>query len=195
VKILWVDMETGGVSAHDHDITQLSGIVDIDGEVAEEFDLKVCPSHASRVTEKALAIQGRTLAEVMAHPMGRREAWRAWRAVMDKYVDKYTKGDRLYWGGHMAPFDMSFGRVLFEGNGDTYFHAYFHPFAVDLGCVVAALRARGHLPDLRDHKLGTICSAVGVDLRGAHDALHDIRATREAFYKLAEMIPAASTRI
>lgn len=192
MKILWIDFETGGLSPIEHDITQCAGIVEIDGNVEEEFNFLVCPAGKFRVTEQALKIQGRTLEQVLAHPMSQRDLWKNLTAIFAGYVDRYNRSDKFYWAGQNAPFDMSFARALWTRNGDQYFHAFFAGYPLDLGVLAAVMQSRGHLRDLPNLKLATICNSLGAPLDQAHDALADIRATRDAYWRLASQIPEAA---
>ena len=43
MNILWVDVETTGLDRHRHGIIQIAGMVEVDGEVVETFDLRMNP--------------------------------------------------------------------------------------------------------------------------------------------------------
>lgn len=186
-KILWLDLETGGLDPRLHDITQIAGIVDINGKTVQEFNILVRPSSPERVTTEALAVTGKTLDEVMAHPYSQQEGYELLTGVLGRHVDKYNRSDKFVWAGQNAPFDMGFARELWRKNGDKYFGSWFHPQPMDLIGITVAMRLKGHLTGLPNLKLVSIAEALGIKL-AAHDAMNDIRATREAVYRQLEWI-------
>lgn len=189
-KICWLDLETGGLDPVTTDVTEIAGVIEIDGVVAEEFELLVSPSMAQRVTPEALQVQGKTVEQVMAHPVGQRQAWRQLKEILGRHVDQYDKEDKFVWAGQNPTFDQAFLKHLWKVQGDKYFHSWFHYAPVDLCTLVRVLQLRGHLAGLANVKLTTVAAALGVDLQ-AHRALNDIRATRECFHKLLRLVPEA----
>lgn len=186
-KVCWIDCETGGLDPTKHDIVQLAGIVEIDGEIKETFELRMRPSNPERLTAEALAVTKQTTAEVMAHPLSQAEGYRAFVSVLAKYVDRFNRADKMVWAGQNPRFDIDFVRALFTVNGDKYFGSWFWGTAIDLGGFALALQLMGLMPQTINHKLGTICEALQVPL-DAHKALDDVQATRTAFYKLVERL-------
>lgn len=193
MKIIWIDVECGGLDPRLHDITEISGIIDIDGSPVEEFQLLLQPSMKQRVSLEALTLQGRTLDEVMSHPLTQREGREELIKIMGRYVDKYDRADKFIWAGQKPTFDMDFLQHMWRTQGDPYFGAWFDHHPLDLMALIVALRQRGYYRDMVNLKLASICAAVGVELRNAHNALEDVRATRAAFYKAIELIPLAAS--
>lgn len=151
------------------------------------------PSIKRRVTQEALTIQGRTLDEVMAHPLTQQEGKIEFAKILGRYVDKYDRLDKFLWGGQNPAFDMEFVKHLWSSHGDSYFGAWFYYHPLDLITMMVALRLRGYYTEMPNLKLGTICNALGVRLDNAHNALADVRATREAFYRAIDLMPQAPT--
>lgn len=189
MKILWLDMETGGLDPKLHDIVEIAGLVDIDGVVLEEFQFLMQPSMRQRVGLEALTLQGRTLDEVMGHPLTQREGREELMKVMGRYVNKYDRADKFTWAGQNPTFDMGFGQHLWKTQGDPYFGAWFDYHPLDLIPLIVAARLRGYYQNMPNLKLATICQAVGLPPYRAHCALEDVRATRAAFYQVASLIP------
>lgn len=185
MKIAWIDCETGGLDAREHDVVQLAGLIEVDGLEREAFNIFLRP-RAGRVTAEALAVTGRTMEEVMAYP-SRRDGYHQLLEVLGRHIEKYNRSDKATWAGQNARFDMEFVRALFLEQGDKYFGSWFKPHPADLISLVVAAQLRGHLRQLPDLKLLTVCQHLGIHLE-AHDALNDIRATRAAFLKLSELI-------
>ena len=67
MKILWLDTETTGLLCEYNDIVQLSGIVDIDGSVTDEFNIFMRPVNMENIEAQALAVQGRTEQEAFCY--------------------------------------------------------------------------------------------------------------------------------
>lgn len=188
-KIAWIDCETGGLDAKEHDITQVAGIIEINGKVVEEFEILMRPDSPSRVTAEALAVTKQTIEQVMAHPSTQAEGYWVLTKILARYVDKYNKADKFVWAGQNPRFDMDFVRALWKKNQDQYFGSWFWPNPADLIGLTMAMTIRGHLPGLPNLRLHSVAEALKVPL-DAHKAIEDVRATRTCFYKLAERIPA-----
>lgn len=195
MKLLWIDCETGGTEAKLHDITEIAGIVEIDGHVVEEFQLLLQPSMERRVTREALLLQNRTVDQVMSHPFTQREGKEKLVEVMGRYVDKYNRSDKFTWAGQNPLFDISFVQHLFKTQGDPYFGSWIDYHPLDLMAVIVALKSRGYFTGLPNFRLSSICRELNVELNNAHNAFDDIRATRAAYYKAISLIPEAPTRI
>lgn len=178
-KTIWIDMETGGLDPKTHEITQIAAILDIDGEIKDQFDILLRPSAENKVSPGALAIQKRELKEVMARPIGQAEGFAAYRDTLERW----TTYGKASWGGQNCPFDRGFSKAFFATHGDVADHLkYFDACDVDLLPMVTQMRRMGSLR-LPDAKLGTVCSHLGI-VFDAHNAVGDISATRLAYYKL-----------
>lgn len=179
--IIWVDSETGGLYPEQHDVTQIAAILDVDGVAVAEINLLMRPD-PKRVSKGALDVQKKTMEQVLAHPLSQREGYESFLATLREW----TKGGKASFGGQNVPFDAGFLKKLFADNGTVSLSEFFDGTTVDTKHVAEGLRARGGL-NVRNVKLGTICDALGVKLGdGAHDALNDIRATREAFVRMMQ---------
>lgn len=192
MKMLWADLETGGLSPKDADILQIAGIVEIDGKPVEEFNFLMRPDSPERAQPGALAVQKRTLEQVMAHPLSQREGYQALSLVLEKYCDKFDKEDKFYLCGQNPVFDDGFLRDLWAKQGDKYYGSFVWPYKIDLLTAMAIVRMRGHFTAMPNLKLASVCDAFGIKLgKRAHDALADIKATRECFGRVLELVPAA----
>lgn len=54
MKLLFFDLETTGVKFWRNGIHQIGGIVDIDGQEAERFDIRLAPNPAATIEQEAL---------------------------------------------------------------------------------------------------------------------------------------------
>ncbi len=180
-KVFWFDTETTGVDAKENSIIQLAALVEINGEVVAEKDWKMRPLVGRRVEAKALEVNRKTREEVEAYPSAE-ETFARIIAFLDSHIDRYDKGDKFFAAGYNVDFDIEFLRALFLAMGHKYFGSYFHWPSIDVKGTVAEAWERLPHP-MKNCKLGTVCESVGIKL-DAHDALNDIRATRELYMRL-----------
>ena len=182
MKVLYFDTETTGLNPFAHEIFQFAAIIEIDGEVVEEVNWRCRPLNLDIVEQGALDVTGMTRAklDLLHHPRG---MVKDIVALFDKYIDKYDKTDKFYPCGHNVVFDLNFLNNLFQTNGQKYgTGAYQNWRAIDTR-VMANIAAFDGKLDVKDVKLETLCKHFGIEIQ-AHDALSDIRATRELFFKL-----------
>lgn len=183
-KLHWVDAETTGLIAGVHEIIQLSGIIEHDGEVVEEYDIFMRPAKPDGIDPQALVGQGRTVAEIMKWP-DRKAGFEELIEILERYRIKVPL-ERHRWVGQNPMFDVNFVRALFLEFKSKAFNDYWSPLApIDLIPVAKEARRKGMYKG-ENHKLPTICRELGIEY-SAHDSLEDIRATRMAMYKFDEM--------
>ena len=187
MKILFFDLETTGVRYWKNGIHQISGLIDIDGKVAEEFNFNVHPNPKALVEDEALEVAGVTKDDLFRYPL-MEDVYAQIIEVLDKYVDRYDKLDKMFLAGYNnASFDNNFFRAFFKQNGDPYFGSWFWAGAIDV--MVLALE---HLAPVRtemeNFKLVTVARQMGVQVNEAelHDALYDVILTRQLYYKILE---------
>ena len=68
MKTIYIDLETTGLDPNENAIVQLSGMIEIDGEVKESFDFKMQPFEGQIVTEESLVINGLTVETIKTYP-------------------------------------------------------------------------------------------------------------------------------
>ena len=185
MKLLFLDTETTGLDPSKNGIIQIAGMVEIDGEVKEEFDLRVKPFPGQVISEEALKVTGKTVEEIQTYtePL---IGYRSFTEMLDKYVDKFNRADKFYMVGQNTKFDYDFMTEWFKRNGNPYFYGYVNYHLLDVIQATALFTVAGKMK-LQNMKLGTVCEHFGIPLK-AHDALEDIRATRQVFYKYVDMI-------
>ena len=186
MKLLWLDTETTGLLPYKHDIIQMSGIVEIAGEVQEEFDYTLAPINIADIQQSALDINGRTRHEILQFPDARQQLNNMCR-LLDKYVTRTAKGDNFILAGYNVTFDQDFLKNLFKKTGTVGVQGYFAYKVFDVYTLVFMLTYLDKIPTLENMKLTTMCAHFNIAL-DAHDSMNDIRATRELFLKLCEYI-------
>lgn len=192
-KLLFFDLETTGTNFWQHGIHQISGCIEIDGEVVETFNFKVAPNPAAKIEPAALDVGGVTVEQVTSYtPMF--EVFNEFQNMLSKYVDKFNKSDKFYLVGfNNASFDNQFLRAWFVQNATTekekaygnYFGSWFWA-----NCLDVYVLATPYLFDIRssmvDFKLKTVAQHLGISVDDSklHDASYDIELTRAIYKKV-----------
>lgn len=182
-KALYFDVETTGLSPYKNDIIQFACLVEINGEIVEELETKVRPFDFSTIDQKALDTNGLRLEELYDYPHPK-EVYQQMCKLFGKYVSKFDKNDKFAPAGYNVRFDVDFLSNFFKKNGDKYYGSFFSWRLIDPIYKLYEMDYEGRIA-LPDYKLATVCTHFGIPLQ-AHDALSDIRATRQLRYKLAE---------
>lgn len=176
MKILYIDTETTGTNPAIHEIIQIAAIIEIDGKVAEEVEYKVQPTKWDSIDSAALKVTGKTIEDLKKneHP---HKVYTKFVSILDHHIDKYDRNDKFYPAGHNVTFDLEFLQSFFKTCYNPYGMGSYHNWrSLDTRILANFMIASGKL-SVPDVKLGTLCSHYGIFL-DAHDALHDIRATR-----------------
>lgn len=184
MKLFYLDLETTGVKHWRNSIHQISGCIEIDGEVKEYFDIKCQPFDKADIEPAALEISGITI-ETLKTYMPFRDAYRQILKMLGKYVNKYDKKDKFFLVGYNnASFDNHFFRAMFVQNLDNYFGSWFWSNSIDV-MVLATHYLMKRRQDMENFQLRTVANALGIkiDESKLHDASYDIDLTR-SIYKI-----------
>lgn len=187
MKLLFYDIETTGTNFWQHGIHQISGILEIDGEIKETFDIKVQPNPACKIEQEALNVCSVTLEQIQAYPkMG--EVYKGFWQMLEKYCDKSNKTDKIWLVGYNnAAFDNQFLRAWFVQNGDKYFGTWFWSSPIDV-FILAAQKLMSVRHEMPNFQLKTVCEKMGivVEEQKLHDAVYDVYLTRELYIKVTQ---------
>lgn len=175
MKMLWLDTETTGLSCIKNDIVTIAGIIEIDGEVKEEFYFKCQPRNWETISEEALKINGITKEELKTFE-DPDVIYVKLCKIFGKYINKFDKKDKFIVCGHNVGFDVDFLFKFFEKSGDKYCGSWLDYHKLDMIPLLQILTIKGAIK-LENLKLETASKHFGVDIE-AHDALSDIKATR-----------------
>lgn len=189
-KVLYFDVETTGTNAFKHDIVQLSGLIEVDDKVVHEFNINMQPLDYSTIEPKALEVTGLTIEKLKTYQTNQ-QAYNEFELVIagaghSWAIDRYNKNDKFTPAGYNVGFDLQFLEQFFRKSpaGDGWGSGWMQNWkAVDGLAIVRYLEYLGKIPVMPDHKLGTMCEYFKIPIQ-AHDALSDIRATRELLMKL-----------
>jgi len=183
MKICFVDVETTGLDPKVHAIIQLSGSIQ-KGDLVDEFDYRLKPFKGDMLSPSTTAVHGYTKEDIEKFPESI-ESYNKFIKLLDSTVNKYDKKDKLFLAAFNATFDDGFLRRLFEKCGNKFYGSYFWWPPLDVAILAAEyLKETRHT--MPDFKLSTVYATIfGTPFIDAHDALADIKATREIYLKVA----------
>lgn len=176
MKLIYIDLETTGVNPKMNGICQIAGIISANGQ-SEEFSWYMNPGDV-RIERSAMGLNGISIEKMRQSPSSG-EIFTKFQDLLGRYVDKYDKKDKFFFIGYNSTFDMDFLRSWFEHHGDKYMGSWFWYPPLDV-MQVAAFKLMGERVKLNNLKLSTVYEYVlGKPLMDGHDALVDIKATKE----------------
>lgn len=174
-KILFYDLETTGVKYWKNGVHQISGAIQIDGEIVERFNFNVRPYKDAIIEDEALAVSGVTREQIEQYtPMN--EVYRDLINILSKYVDRYNKKDKFHLAGYnINSFDNQFFRAFFVQNGDQYFGSWFWPDSLDC-YVLASQHFLSQRASFENFQQRTVAKHLGIHVveENLHDAQYDI---------------------
>ena len=179
---LFYDLETTGLNFKNHSIHRLAGMVEIDNEIVESFDLKLKPHPRAKITPEALTAGGVTEAQIMKYP-DMKHAYAKFSKMLAKYVNRYNKRDRIKLVGYNNRFfDDQFLRMLFLLSDDNYFEAWFWSDSSDT-LVLASEYLENRRRNMPDFKLKSVARELGlrVEEDKLHDGVYDVMLTRQIY--------------
>lgn len=182
-KILWNDLETGGVDPKTNAVLQIAAVIEIDGKIVDQFESKVQPYGKKIVEPKALEVTGFTMEQIGLFPPAP-VVYQNFRTFLGKYGQAGNKSERYIMAGYNNQFDCDFLSQWFTDlSGGPYAYWDFLQFSpLDVLPTLRAMRLAG-IFDTPDTKLETMCKHFGIEIK-AHDALSDVLACRELTKKV-----------
>ena len=182
-KILWLDLETTGLNENENHIVQIGAIVDHKGEEIDRFNTLIKPpflpfdynigaGNATSLTKEMLDANGDSPSQ----------AFDDFTQFLGKHIKPNSKKNKFFLAGKNINFDRKFLEVFFD-NFDDQLIRYIYPLVIDIDSLICkAVIEEKMKPD--NFRLGTVANALGIELIGAHDAMNDIMATKNIYYKL-----------
>ncbi len=180
-KTLWFDLETTGTDAAKHGIIQFAALVDVDGETVAQENIFMAPHDGAVIEDAALQVSGITR-DAIAGFLSHDAAYQRIKSLLDRYCDKYDPQDKFYPAGYNVRFDLDFLQAMFKRVDRYGLGSYLNWRSIDPLPLLHMMDFSGRL-SLPDYKLPTVSRHFGIDI-DAHDALSDIRATRELSQRL-----------
>ena len=181
VKIFY-DVETTGANPNKHSLHQVAGLIEVDEQVVDEFNIYSRPHPKAILEPEALIICKVTEAELWAYP-AMEDAKTEFCRTISKYINKYDKNSKAYLVGfNNRGFDDKFLRMWFTLCGDPYFGSWFWPDSRDT-MVLASEYLESRRPSMPNFQLHTVAQTLGleVDESKLHDASYDVLLTRQIY--------------
>lgn len=182
MKLLWIDTETTGTNPEHNALIQLAGILEEGGEVLEEFNLHCRPHKGALIEAQALEVHGIDLDTIHSFPSPTMLLVRLLHLINTRF-----DAVKPIMAGFNVKFDVDFLFWLFKHQNDGSFFKHFSYQMLEVRTLVSIAIAEKLIPCYKDLKLGTLCKHFDIEIN-AHDALSDIQATRELYYKLLTLI-------
>ena len=181
MKIWWFDVETTGLDYEKNDIISLACVIEVDEEIKEEFKLNIQPFNWDNIEQSALNVNKITREQLKTF-MKPKEALAKLKSYLEKYVNPYDSSDKFQPGGYNNDFDIKFMANFFKKCEDKYFGSWIDFHKIDIQSIIQFLHLKGYIY-LPNYRLETVENHFGIKI-DSHDALSDIKATREIAYKL-----------
>lgn len=192
---VYIDLETTGLSAWRHGITQIGYIIERaskdnpKGEQLFERSLDLQIFRDQEIQEQALRITGKTV-ESIAKGLDPTEGL----SLFLEDINTYCEGNKVNFIGYNSlSFDEGFLRQFFKRcKGPAYSKVFITP-GIDVMPIIAHF-LQFVRPDVKEaarkanvkgqFRLATVAAAMGIKATGGlHDALVDIRLTREIYHR------------
>lgn len=173
-KILFCDIETTGVNAHQHGIHQLAGKIEIDGEVAETFDIRMAPHPLAVINPEALKKSKVTYKEIMAY-QSMDIAYRQFYDIVTRFVNTMDFTDRMFIAGYNSQtMEKLFIENWLAQLGSKMWKTCFHNITLDISCFAAVdLLMKGSLPNTLVMDVVAAEYGIIVDREKQHEASYD----------------------
>jgi len=181
VKIFY-DLETTGVDFMKNGIHHISGLIEIDDEIRDEFDFRVKPHPKSVIEDKALEVSNTTREDLEGFA-GMEVTYRKLLEILGKHCDRFDRKDKIWLiGFNNRKFDDLFLRKWFELNKDAFFGSWFWSDTLDV-MVLTSQYLIERRRSMKNFKLQTVAHELGivVDESRLHDAKYDLELTRDIY--------------
>ncbi|ARM30955.1 3'-5' exonuclease [Prosthecochloris sp. HL-130-GSB] len=181
-KVLYCDVETTGTDPQRHAIIQIGAIIETDGIITEEINLKCAPHKGALISDDALSVSGTDRNELSSR-MSSFDAWMQFKQFLIRHIEPYDRNDKCYPAGYNVRFDFAFIQEWFRRNGDHYGIGSFVNWRLLDPLPLLFVRDFTGTLSLPDYRLETVCRHFDIELQ-PHDAMSDIRATRKLLIHL-----------
>lgn len=200
LKILYYDLETVALE-RDKDgcvFWQLSGCIEIDGEVVEEFNYLVNPGDEANYEDGCMEFNDLTIEQVKGYTH-HAKVYEKFLALLEKHCNKYDKTDKMFLIGYNnISFDNPRLRDWFncidkiKANKYQTFGSYFWSNSIDVFPLLSLLfiKYRNVFENFKLETVGPKCAELGLidkkfgENTNFHDAKFDIDITRALFHML-----------
>ncbi|MCQ2595118.1 MAG: 3'-5' exonuclease [Treponemataceae bacterium] len=182
MKFLWIDTETTGLEPADSGIFELGAILVENGNVICERCFFLNPlSDVIKYHEDSGAIHGYSENQIREFTPESEQVVNI--ADFFREARNFNQPEKMIIAGYNVSFDIKHLKAML-GRYGYRLEDYFSDVVADVFLQVKKAGMQKALPYLPNRKLETVATHLGVILKNAHDALADIKATREVAIKL-----------
>ncbi len=178
IKVFY-DLETTGVDVRKNSIHQIAGLIEINDEVVEKFNIFSRPHPKALIDEGALRACRKTQEELLSY-QDMKDAHKEFKAVLGKYINPFdTKQKAWIVGFNNRYFHDVFLRAWFKQNGDEFIGSWFWTDTLDTLVLASQylIHRRAAMPSFKQHRVAReLGIVVNEDL--LHDASYDVELTR-----------------
>lgn len=190
MRFLWIDTETTGLEVTDSAAFEVAMILVDSGKVICSRCFFLNPlSETIKYHEEAGKVHGYSENDIRSFPAESEQVQKIASFLKDArelWMKDGSKTEKMIVAGYNVGFDIKHLKALLERNG-FYYGDYFSDVVADVFLQVKKAGEMRILPYLKNRKLATVAEHLGIDIGKAHDALSDIKATREVAKSLAKM--------
>lgn len=188
IKIFY-HLSTTGLDPRIHSMFRVAGLIDIDGEIVDKFDIKMQPDPRSRIDEQALLWCG-TSKEELANYQDNQSGLREFKQILNKYIDKFDPKVKAWTVGfNNVGFGDQFLRGWFRACDDSFYGSYFWPEALDV-MTLSALKLAPIRSEIPSFKLMRVSKELGIDFDKSKekDPSYVAEVVREIFIAVADQV-------
>ena len=182
MRYMWIDTETTGIDTSDSSAFQIGLILVDNGKVICERCFYLNPlSENILYHESAGAIHGYSEEKIRSFNPEVEQVKKIvsfFQEAKELFEKDGSKSEKMVIAGYNVNFDKNHVTAILERNGFKM-SDFFEDKIYDVFEQVKLAGKMRLLPYLENRKLGTICKYFNIEIGTAHDALADIKATRE----------------
>lgn len=183
-KVFYFDTETDGLDREKNSPWQIAIIVEIPGKRPVEHEFRCQPLFPQHSSQKAFDVSGVSAADIAKLPTPF-EIMPEFIGMLSSYIDRFDPTDKFIMAGYNTSFDKDMLFNWFRCLGQGYFHSWFHKYYLCMYHFMSICHFFcPRLRSLQNLRLGTVCEILDIQIN-AHDAMSDIRATREIAGRLS----------
>lgn len=180
MKFLWCDVETTGLETTDSAAFEIAMIYR-NGSKTAERDFYLNPLEGDIVYhEDAGKIHGFSEEQIRLFPPAKEVIPKILSFLESCLIDFNPDGEKqkMFFSGYNCSFDWKHLDALIQRYGNKKMEDYFYPKQADVYIQAKKGKNLGRI-NTENLRLGTVCKSFNVLLENAHNALADIRATRD----------------
>jgi len=150
--------------------------------VVDTFEIRMQPHQGAQISSEALDVN-RVNVDDLVKFTSHEKAYQQINEFFSQHVSQFDRNDKFYPAGFNVQFDLEFLGRIFK-RFDQYGIGSFFNWKVIAPLYLLYLMDSMCKLSLPNYKLGTVCDHFGISLTNCHDALADVKATRELMERL-----------